>query len=50
MFTKLLIVRYINCFVKQSKIKGVWAMLKKINDILAGMPMTLVGGAFTGKW
>ena len=46
MFTKLLIVRYINCFVKQSKIKGVWAMLKKINDILAGMPMTLVGGAF----
>jgi copper-exporting ATPase len=45
-FTKLLIVRYINCFVKQSKIKGVWAMLKKINDILAGMPMTLVGGAF----
>lgn len=46
MFTKLLIVRYINYFVKQSKIKGVWAMLKKINDILAGMPMTLVGGAF----
>lgn len=46
MFTKLLIVRYINCFVKQSKIKWVWAMLKKINDILAGMPMTLVGGAF----
>jgi copper-exporting ATPase len=25
---------------------GVWAMLKKINDILAGMPMTLVGGVF----
>lgn len=33
-------------FAKKAKMNGEWTMLKKINDILAGMPMTLIGGVF----
>lgn len=33
-------------FAKKAKMNGEWTMLKKINDILPGMPMTLIGGVF----
>lgn len=46
MFANIFIVWYSDWFVKREKMNGGRTMLKKINDFLAGMPMTLVGAVF----